>query len=78
MKMKEENDRLLAEKKKKKPVRYPTEDLDVVLGEKEKRAGMIVEVWGSWRGDGEERRRRRGVARVFIFLSLGVRRLHGR
>ena len=28
------------EKKKKKPVRYPTEDLDVVLGEKEKRAGM--------------------------------------
>lgn len=40
MKLKEESERLLAEKKKKKPVRYPTEDLDVVLGDKEKRAGM--------------------------------------
>ncbi|KAI0824248.1 chromatin remodeling complex protein [Trametes gibbosa] len=39
-KVKEENDRLVAEKKKKKPIRYPTEDLDVVLGDKEKRAGM--------------------------------------
>ncbi|KAI0669985.1 chromatin remodeling complex protein [Trametes maxima] len=39
-KAKEEAERLAAEKKKKKPVRYPTEDLDVVLGEKEKRAGM--------------------------------------
>ena len=40
-KVKEENDRLVAaEKKKKKPIRYPTEDLDVVLGEKEKRTGM--------------------------------------
>ncbi|TBU48396.1 chromatin remodeling complex protein [Dichomitus squalens] len=40
-KVKEENDRLVAaEKKKKKPVRYPTEDLDVVLGDKEKRAGI--------------------------------------
>ena len=38
--MKEEDDRIAAEKKKKKPVRYPTEDLDVVLGDKEKRAGM--------------------------------------
>ncbi len=41
-KIKEENDRLVAEKKKKKPVRYPTEDLDVVLNEKDKRAGMKV------------------------------------
>ncbi|KAH9857859.1 chromatin remodeling complex protein [Lenzites betulinus] len=39
-KMKEESDRMTAEKKKKKPIRYPTEDLDVVLGDKEKRAGM--------------------------------------
>ncbi|CCM00943.1 uncharacterized protein FIBRA_02990 [Fibroporia radiculosa] len=39
-KAKEENDRLAAEKKKKKPIRYPTEDLDVVIGDKEKKAGM--------------------------------------
>lgn len=39
-KAKEESERLAAEKKKKKPIRYPTEDLDVVLGDKEKRAGM--------------------------------------
>ncbi|CDO72325.1 hypothetical protein BN946_scf184977.g22 [Trametes cinnabarina] len=37
---KEESERLAAEKKKKKPIRYPTEDLDVVLGEKEKKAGV--------------------------------------
>lgn len=37
---KEESERLAAEKKKKKPIRYPTEDLDVVIGEKEKKAGM--------------------------------------
>lgn len=41
-KAKEEHERLAAEKKKKKPVRYPTEDLDVVLGEKEKKAGVKV------------------------------------
>ncbi len=40
LKVKEENDRLAAEKKKKKPIRYPTEDLDVTLNEKDKRAGM--------------------------------------
>lgn len=40
LKAKEENDRLAAEKKKKKPVRYPTEDLDVTLNDKDKRAGM--------------------------------------
>lgn len=39
---KEENERLAAEKKKKKPVRYPTEDLDVVLNDKEKKAGAKV------------------------------------
>ncbi|KAI8995548.1 chromatin remodeling complex protein [Trametes punicea] len=41
-KAKEESERLAAEKKKKKPIRYPTEDLDVVLGDKEKKAGMKV------------------------------------
>ncbi|KAH9937610.1 ATP-utilizing chromatin assembly and remodelling N-terminal-domain-containing protein [Fomitopsis serialis] len=35
-----EKERLAAEKAKKKPIRYPTEDLDVVLGDREKRAGM--------------------------------------
>ncbi|KAG6813076.1 hypothetical protein H0H92_014135 [Tricholoma furcatifolium] len=40
---KEEAERLAAEKKKKKPVRYPTEDLDVRLGEKDKKAGMKVQ-----------------------------------
>src|ERR1700722_11985995 len=40
---KEEADRLAAEKKKKKPIRYPTEDLDVRLSDKEKKAGMKVQ-----------------------------------
>lgn len=40
IKAKEEADRLAAEKKKKKPIRYPTEDLDVHLADKEKKAGM--------------------------------------
>jgi bromodomain adjacent to zinc finger domain protein 1A len=40
--VKEEADRLAAEKKKKKPVRYPTEDLDVRLADKDKKAGMKV------------------------------------
>ena len=40
LKAKEESERLAAEKKKKKPIRYPTEDLDVVIGDKEKKAGM--------------------------------------
>lgn len=40
---KEEAERLAAEKKKKKPVRYPTEDLDVRLAEKDKKAGMKVQ-----------------------------------
>ncbi|KAJ6519530.1 chromatin remodeling complex protein [Mycena sanguinolenta] len=39
---KEEAERLAVEKKKKKPVRYPTEDLDVQIGEKEKKAGVKV------------------------------------
>ncbi|KAI0321703.1 chromatin remodeling complex protein [Amylostereum chailletii] len=30
------------EKKKKKPIRYPTEDMDVVLSEKEKKAGTKI------------------------------------
>ncbi|KZT74701.1 hypothetical protein DAEQUDRAFT_700684 [Daedalea quercina L-15889] len=37
---KEQKERLAAEKAKKKPIRYPTEDLDVVIGDREKRAGM--------------------------------------
>ncbi|KAG6911832.1 hypothetical protein DXG01_000079 [Tephrocybe rancida] len=40
---KEEAERLAAEKKKKKPVRYPTEDLDVRLGDKDKKAGIKVQ-----------------------------------
>jgi len=40
---KEEAERLAAEKKKKKPVRYPTEDLDVRLTDKDKKAGMKVQ-----------------------------------
>ena len=40
---KEEADRLEAEKKKKKPVRYPTEDLDVRIADKDKKAGMRVQ-----------------------------------
>ncbi|TDL28675.1 hypothetical protein BD410DRAFT_893635 [Rickenella mellea] len=41
---KEEAERLMAEKakQKKKPVRYPTEDLDVWITEKDKKAGMIA------------------------------------
>ena len=42
-KAKEEAERLAAEKKKKKPIRYPTEDLDVHLTDKDKAAGMRVE-----------------------------------
>ncbi|EIW86562.1 chromatin remodeling complex protein [Coniophora puteana RWD-64-598 SS2] len=41
-KVKEEAERLAAEKKKKKPIRYPTEDLDVRITDKEKKAGMKV------------------------------------
>ena len=37
---KEDAERLAAEKKKKKPIRYPTEDLDVRLSDKEKKAGV--------------------------------------
>lgn len=40
---KEEAERIAAEKKKKKPVRYPTEDLDVRLADKDKKAGMKVQ-----------------------------------
>lgn len=39
---KEEAERITAEKKKKKPVRYPTEDLDVRIADKDKKAGMSV------------------------------------
>ncbi|KAJ7275336.1 chromatin remodeling complex protein [Mycena haematopus] len=39
---KEEAERLAIDKKKKKPLRYPTEDLDVRIGEKEKKAGIKV------------------------------------
>lgn len=39
---KEEAERIAAEKKKKKPVRYPTEDLDVRLTEKDRKAGVRV------------------------------------
>ncbi|KAG9314516.1 chromatin remodeling complex protein [Chiua virens] len=42
-KAKEEAERLAAERKKKKPIRYPTEDLDVRVSEKEKKAGTRVE-----------------------------------
>ncbi|KAK7463755.1 hypothetical protein VKT23_005692 [Stygiomarasmius scandens] len=38
----EEAERIAAEKKKKKPIRYPTEDLDVRLTDKDKKAGMKV------------------------------------
>src|SRR2546423_1332588 len=37
---KEEADRIAAEKKKKKPVRYPTEDLDIRISDKDKKAGV--------------------------------------
>lgn len=39
---KAEADRLAAEKKKKKPLRYPTEDLDIRITEKDKKAGMTL------------------------------------
>lgn len=39
---KEEAERLAAEKKKKKPVRYPTEDLDVRVADRDKKAGVKV------------------------------------
>jgi bromodomain adjacent to zinc finger domain protein 1A len=42
-KAKEEAERIANEKKKKKPIRYPTEDLDVRLSDKEKKAGMRVQ-----------------------------------
>ncbi|KAH7883746.1 chromatin remodeling complex protein [Phlebopus sp. FC_14] len=41
-KAKEEAERLAAERKKKKPIRYPTEDMDVRISDKEKKAGMKV------------------------------------
>lgn len=37
-----EAERQATEKKKKKPIRYPTEDLDVMLSEKDKKNGMKV------------------------------------
>jgi len=37
---KEEAEQLAAEKKKKKPIRYPTEDLDIRMADKDKKAGM--------------------------------------
>jgi bromodomain adjacent to zinc finger domain protein 1A len=40
---KDEAERIVADKKKKKPVRYPTEDLDVRLSDKERKAGMRVQ-----------------------------------
>ncbi|TRM65788.1 ATP-utilizing chromatin assembly and remodelling N-terminal-domain-containing protein [Schizophyllum amplum] len=42
-KAKEEAERLAVEKKKKKPIRYPTEDLDVRLADKDKNAGMRLD-----------------------------------
>ncbi|KAJ7102222.1 chromatin remodeling complex protein [Mycena belliarum] len=39
---KEESDRVAGEKKKKKPLRYPAEDLDVHLTEKEIKAGVKI------------------------------------
>ncbi|KIK82429.1 hypothetical protein PAXRUDRAFT_64788, partial [Paxillus rubicundulus Ve08.2h10] len=41
-KAKEEAERLAAERKKKKPIRYPTEDMDVRISDKEKKAGVKV------------------------------------
>ncbi|KAF5374801.1 hypothetical protein D9758_000115 [Tetrapyrgos nigripes] len=38
----EEAERIAMEKKKKKPIRYPTEDLDVRLSDKDKKAGVKV------------------------------------
>lgn len=38
-----EAERLAAEKKKKKPIRYPTEDLDVRLTDKDKKAGIKIQ-----------------------------------
>jgi bromodomain adjacent to zinc finger domain protein 1A len=42
LKAKEDAERLAAERKKKKPIRYPTEDLDVRISDKEKKAGIKV------------------------------------
>lgn len=41
---KEEAERIAAEKakEKKKPVRYPTEDLDIRISERDKKAGLIL------------------------------------
>lgn len=39
---KEEAERIAAEKKKKKPLRYPTEDLDIRIADKDRKAGMRV------------------------------------
>lgn len=41
-KAKEDAERLAAERKKKKPIRYPTEDMDVRISDKEKKAGIKV------------------------------------
>ncbi|KAH0838447.1 chromatin remodeling complex protein [Lanmaoa asiatica] len=41
-KAKEEAERLATERKKKKPIRYPTEDLDVRISDKEKKSGIKV------------------------------------
>lgn len=39
---KEEAERLAAEKKKKKPIRYPTEDLDVRVADRDIKAGVKI------------------------------------
>lgn len=39
---KDEAERLAAEKKKKKPVRYPTEDLDITITDKDRKAGVKI------------------------------------
>lgn len=41
-KAKEDAERFAAEKKKKKPIRYPTEDLDVRVSERDKKTGVSV------------------------------------
>lgn len=38
----DEAERIAAEKKKKKPLRYPTEDMDVILSERDKKAGLVL------------------------------------
>lgn len=40
---KEEAERIAVEKKKKRPVRYPTEDLDIRISEKDKKAGIPLQ-----------------------------------